>query len=226
VSARVARKSPAGPLCGLQLEPQFSTKVQELMKLEEAAGKKGQFDRQEKLAQKVDAQVGRPILTCRVREGCGVTVSCCVFVHMMCHQMKQECRSALKYIIDLHAKQRMKVYHRHIQEREALFRRLNEEIAEASRFVCVRCTCPSCFLMRFLRCCAQERSIPCTSRCRRSWRSVASQCVYRMIGFVQSRNACVLHAVIFDRFTHRLGCKSVESLCGVWRTVKRISVRR
>jgi hypothetical protein len=66
-------------LGGVQLEPQFSSKVQELMKLEEAAGKKGQFDRQEKLAQKVDAQVTRAISV----QSCGPVahpVACCVFV--------------------------------------------------------------------------------------------------------------------------------------------------
>ncbi len=42
---------------GSQLEPQFSAKVQELMRLEEAAGKKSQFDRQVKLTEKTDTLV-------------------------------------------------------------------------------------------------------------------------------------------------------------------------
>ena len=123
-----------------QLEPQFSSKVQELMKLEEAAGKKAQFDRQQKLGQKVDAQVRRQLL-------CHTLVLAADFMRpwpaLRRPQMKQECRSALKYIIDLHAKQRMKLYHKQIAERDALFKRINDDIDNASKYVphfnaCVR----------------------------------------------------------------------------------------
>jgi hypothetical protein len=40
-----------------QLEPQFSAKVQELIEMEEAAGKKGHLDRQEAISTKLDTQV-------------------------------------------------------------------------------------------------------------------------------------------------------------------------
>jgi hypothetical protein len=46
-------------------------------------------------------------------------------------QMKQECRSALKYIIDLHSKQRMTLYHRQYVAREALFKSASSAIEEA-----------------------------------------------------------------------------------------------
>jgi hypothetical protein len=43
--------------------------------------------------------------------------------------MREECRAALRYIVDLHTKQRDKVYQTHIAQREALTRELLHEVS-------------------------------------------------------------------------------------------------
>ncbi len=43
--------------------------------------------------------------------------------------MRNECRAALKYIIDLHAKQRSQLYATHATQREVLAREVSEYCA-------------------------------------------------------------------------------------------------
>ena len=45
-------------VCVLQLEPQFSAKIQELLQQEQEACRKGHRERQEAIGHKVDLQVG------------------------------------------------------------------------------------------------------------------------------------------------------------------------
>jgi hypothetical protein len=45
-------------------------------------------------------------------------------------QMRHECRSALKYIVDMHSRQRMKLYNKHVARREELVREITAQIAE------------------------------------------------------------------------------------------------
>lgn len=104
-----------------QLEPQLSSQIQELIRMEEKASQSGQHDRESRLTTRVDS------LVCDFAETTCCSLPACKAILMrICLQMQKEVQSALKYIIDLHAKQRKQLYRKQEAEKSAFLRKATE----------------------------------------------------------------------------------------------------